>query len=561
MAEQLRVGIVLDSFQVPAWVDLMLEKIEQGGDGKICLVILNQLVQASHDAKQLPQLYRLFCRLEERFSHPLPDAFALKDTEPWLSQVPLIKASPIQNDHGDSYPNDIVDLIKVNHLDVLVQLPERPLSGKAVEAARLGVWSIVPGDPHQAKRRPAGFWELFTGKPVTGSALIQKTRDGIPEKILIESYSATDPLSVRRNSNRIYWKGASFVSRKLKEARITGNVKPSSAAGEGAKLTYQPFESILPSNSQMGRLLINHAIDYLHNRWVKLVFHTQWYLLYDFRELPSLARASRKKNAQVPFISLRYFKELRPPRQAFWSDPFIFYREGSYSLFFEEFFYKQKKAHISVISIDKKGNFTAPQIALERPYHLSYPFVFEWQGEIYMIPETASQHGIEVYRCIEFPNHWEFYKTLMASPDAVDTTLFEYNGKWWMFTNIKENAGASSWDELFLFYSDSPLSVQWVPHPQNPIVSDVRSARPAGKIFRQDEKLYRPSQDSSQGYGYALQINEILALTESEYREERIATIKPDATWQGQGVHTFNFEEQLIVLDGKSRRTKFPTLV
>ena len=97
----------------------------------------------------------------------------------------------------------------------------------------------------------------------------------------------------------------------------------------------------------------------------------------------------------------------------------------------------------------------------------------------------------------------------MSDIDAVDSTILFHNNKWWLFTGIKENDGASNSDELFLFYSQDPTSDQWIPHPQNPIISDVRRARPAGKIFSYQNKLYRPSQNGSYHYGYGININRI----------------------------------------------------
>ena len=131
---------------------------------------------------------------------------------------------------------------------------------------------------------------------------------------------------------------------------------------------------------------------------------------------------------------------------------------------------------------------------------------------------------------------------------AVDTTLFSHDGKWWMFVNITENEGASTWDELFLFYADHPFSRSWTPHPQNPIVSDTKSARPAGKIFLQDGQIYRPSQNCSRRYGYGLKINRIVELTEQRYREEESASYEP---WEARikGVHTYNREHHLTLID------------
>ncbi len=190
--------------------------------------------------------------------------------------------------------------------------------------------------------------------------------------------------------------------------------------------------------------------------------------------------------------------------------------------------------------LGEDGIKSGPTIVLEKPYHLSYPFIFEWESCLYMLPETAAHRAIEAYRCLEFPYRWEFCQTLMEPVKAYDTTLFPYQGKWWMTTNLKENEGASSWDELFLFSADYPLSAHWTPHPCNPVVSDVRRARPAGAIFESDGVLYRPSQDCSQGYGYGLNLNRILTLNAADYREEVACKMVPGWDRHIRGLHTFN---------------------
>jgi len=199
----------------------------------------------------------------------------------------------------------------------------------------------------------------------------------------------------------------------------------------------------------------------------------------------------------------------------------------------------------------RDGSWDPPVCVLEAPYHLSYPFIFGFEDDLYMIPESYDNHTIELYKCTEFPGKWEFHKTLMERCRAVDTTLFEWQGKWWMFCNRTETEGASASDELFLYYSDSPLSDAWAPHPRNPIISDVRSARPAGRLFVRDGRLYRPSQDSSRHYGYGFNICEITKLTETDYEEKIVSRVKPDWDRNIVSVHTLNHENGLTVIDGE----------
>jgi hypothetical protein len=114
-------------------------------------------------------------------------------------------------------------------------------------------------------------------------------------------------------------------------------------------------------------------------------------------------------------------------------------------------------------------------------------------------------------------------------------------------------------DELFLFRSDDLLSGQWEPHPLNPVISDARTARPAGRIFEQNGVLYRPSQDCSRCYGYAVNINKIVELDEQRYREVRTAYIEPKTFPGASRVHTFSHIHGLTAVDTYMSKFRFST--
>ena len=125
-----------------------------------------------------------------------------------------------------------------------------------------------------------------------------------------------------------------------------------------------------------------------------------------------------------------------------------------------------------------------------------------------------------------------------------------------MFSGIKENNGASNSDELFLFHSDNPLSDKWEPHPENPIISDSRKARPGGKIFSYRNSFYRPSQDCSNYYGYGISINQIKKLNEDKYEEIQVSSILPKWTNKITRVHTFTYDSGLSIIDAKIKRSR-----
>lgn len=259
------------------------------------------------------------------------------------------------------------------------------------------------------------------------------------------------------------------------------------------------------------------------------------------------------------------FEPLIPERDRYWGDPFVLKREKNFFVFVEEKIYETGRGRIACLTLNEDGRLLSHQVALERAYHLSYPFLFEHRGETFMIPETARNHTVELYRCVQFPDRWEFVKTLMNGLYAVDTTLLEHEDKHWLFANVKEEGG-SSLDALHLFSADSPFSERWIAHPRNPVVKNIGSARPAGRIFVNNGRLIRPSQDSSRRYGYGLKFNHITKLTSEDYEETVESTFEPPRIGGIPGslrprgrilaTHTFNQAGDLTVIDAVIRRRK-----
>jgi hypothetical protein len=259
----------------------------------------------------------------------------------------------------------------------------------------------------------------------------------------------------------------------------------------------------------------------------------------------------------IESTTFKDFKQINPPKDRFWADPNIIKKDNRYFVFIEEYIFRTKKGQISVFELDRSGKYSLPVQILETDYHLSYPNVFEWKGKYYMVPESAENGTIDLYECIEFPNKWVFKLRLMDNIKAVDTTLFFHHGKWWLFTGISENEESFPEVELFLFYSDDLLTSSWKSHPRNPIVSDVKKARPAGQIFLRDGKLFRPSQDCSYTYGFGFDLNEILVLSETEYNERSTIAVRPDWDKRITAIHTYGTDGQIQIIDAYTKRRKF----
>lgn len=239
--------------------------------------------------------------------------------------------------------------------------------------------------------------------------------------------------------------------------------------------------------------------------------------------------------------------KLLTSRSSFLADPCTFRKDGIEHVFFEEYLYAHRRGVISHSQLAPDGSLTDPIRVLERPYHLSYPFVFQAGSSIYMIPESAESHTVDLYRATRFPDQWEHDTTLLKDINAVDVTLFRNDVGWWMFTGVGEE-GSYTWDELFVFMADR-LSGPWIAHPRNPVKSDPSSARPAGRLFHRRGQLIRPSQNCSRIYGESVTLCAIDVLTKHDFSEHVVDVIPPSWIPGAVAVHTLSTSEQIEVID------------
>jgi len=223
----------------------------------------------------------------------------------------------------------------------------------------------------------------------------------------------------------------------------------------------------------------------------------------------------------VRHFDLTAYQALPADPGTFYADPFVVEREGRTALFAEAFPYAAGKGVIVCAVVGEDAAHCAFRVVLERPWHLSYPFVFEWKDEMYLAPEGSSHGGVEIYRATAFPWEWTFERQLLPEWSLVDATLFEHEGRLWLLAGAA-TGGGSDWDELFAWHAPG-LAGPWTPHARNPIKSDCRSARPGGRPLRLGARLLRPAQRCERAYGEALAWLEIRTLTPDTFEEVEVA--------------------------------------
>jgi hypothetical protein len=228
---------------------------------------------------------------------------------------------------------------------------------------------------------------------------------------------------------------------------------------------------------------------------------------------------------------------------SFLADPFPFRHQGQDYIFVEQYLYTKKRGCIAVIRADRSGTASAPQIVLEEPHHLSYPFVFEQDGQIWMIPESGAVRNVSLYRAVEFPYRWKREACLLEGIEGYDTTPMRHEGGFWFFVSPRLWR-STSWDVLSLYRAES-LTGSWTPHAANPVLLDAALSRPAGAVIRHGGRKLRPVQDCTRRYGGAVTFCRIDALGASEFAQTPVGRI-----WSGAfGCHTYNRRSGLEVID------------
>jgi hypothetical protein len=162
-----------------------------------------------------------------------------------------------------------------------------------------------------------------------------------------------------------------------------------------------------------------------------------------------------------------------------------------------------------------------------------------------MVPESSNANSVDLYRCRSFPDHWVREATLLEGR-FVDTTVWRYHGRWWLLTTRVDPHPTAA---CLLLFSSSALTGEWRFHPANPISTDARTNRGAGRLFQTGDRLIRPSQSCCPIYGASLTFHEITELSTDRYIERPVKTVTPDFGNGLCGLHTYNQAGNIELID------------
>lgn len=522
MNKAFKVGFIINqSTAVPSWYAETIKQVIALDNTSTLFIIINR-----PEAKEkLSIAYAAFKKFENWWFKPVYDAFAPVNINSLIPEPEYFHLASPQFLLNEKELNDI----KQHQLDLIYTIHFNGEKENFSEASRYGLWYIKFGYEKYAGAKTEAFWEVMENSPVTGSYLLASKNKA--DHILYDGTTVSVPYSVKNNFNILAWKSSTYLVHVLHRVAANPIVSIDHYPVFSKPIIYESP----PGNLRMMFLFVRNIFRYAGS---KIKRPKQFRLFFS--------------NGKFGFETLNstLFQQLPLPVGSFCADPFVVEKDGMHYIFFEEFIYSKNKAHISVIEIDKNRQASPSKIVLDKPYHISYPFVFLHSGNYYMIPETSSNKTVQLFKAKSFPYEWEFEMNLIEGRQLIDVTIhFEY-GKWWLFALEQGHPAISANHQLFLFYSDDLYSTKWIPHPQNPIVTHINNCRPAGRLFKHNNKLYRPAQNNaSQQYGAGLKINEVIILTESQYQEKEVFQMDTKAL-RLQACHHIDFSENVIVTDG-----------
>lgn len=450
-----------------------------------------------------------------------------------FKNIPVLTCATIKKGKFNAYfkPEDITN-IKAHQLDFMLRFGFNIIKGEILESCTYGIWSFHHADNDFIRGGPMGFWEIFFRRNTTAAVLQQLNNNLDQGKILRKGYLKTIDHSYAENIDQLTEMASIWPLQVCIDLLNAIEVfEAATVAATKAKL----FK--FPANWRLIYFMFILLGNKLKFHFKQLFMSESWQIARYENSLEDMNHSTTLKPTYTsPSNSEIYF-----------ADPFIWPNSNIKKLLFEYFSYQENCGKIAWSNFDG-SEFKLLDFGVNS--HLSYPFCFTFQNEVYCIPEQAEANCVSLYK-IDEKGAVIKWKNLIENFAGRDTTLIFYDQKWWLFctkANYFENAA------LFIFYSEN-LETPFVPHQNNPVKVDIQNARPAGSFFMKNNSLFRPAQNSAAHYGHKVNINKIITLNSLEFKEEIIDIVEPRLFGNYTGIHHISSQEGNTVVDLK--QTKF----
>ena len=519
-AKKFKVALIYNSTKIPNSLACLIKKLKKDEkiDFEYLILIKNYKIFEKNSIK------KFFLYLLHFFENKilLKNNYFKKNNESFESNNFFANTINIKN----NFSEEEINKMKLLNLDLIINESFETLKNvNTISFSKQGIYSIYSNN--QIDRKYFGFWEVYNKKSNTKINI--KKYFNFSEEIVFHGNFHTQAFFKLNNAMK-FKKSYFFLSKIIK--KIANNEDNNITTSKAQKENDQAIP------------LTNHIIIYL----IKIFFRK--FLLFFLKKIRwNIGFISR---SDIDFNNIK-LKKIKNPINSFLADPFIFNHNSKDYIFVEEYEFKKNKGLISVYDITE--NFPKRVgVVLEEKFHLSFPYIFNFNNKIYMVPESSQNNDIRLYESIDFPTKWKLKKVLINNISAVDTLIFYKDNFWWLLTNTDTAETGDFNSELSIYYSKNEfITDNWTPHKLNPFYVDSTKSRNAGLIYEK-EKIYRINQNHKyMHYGKNIIFNEIQVLNENDFKEkiciEKQSTIIKNLNKFSN--HHFSQSQKFIVFDYK----------
>ena len=527
-----------EAFRVSLIIEQDLEEITSG-------TIVGRILRYGH-AKGWTRLleaiaFKILSRIDELVSRKKL-SLLLENAPPSAdySRINHIMIKPVMSKSLNvfSYKNCDLEKIRGFDVDALVRCGSGILVGGILNLCRFGVLSFHHGDNRICRGGPAGFWEVYHRHGETGF-VVQKLTDSLDGGVILYRGSCITLPTYSLNNVNVNLRSLFAMRLTIEKMYLACLSLEDNPSLYSSRLftTPSPFEQVV--------FLYKIATFGCKYLWQRIFgFYAHWDIYW-------VASKSWRNTC------LYKMTKVNSKPGVFFADPFIYEHGDETYIFVEEFRLKESKGVISCLK--KVGDqFHYLGVVLEKKSHLSFPFIIQNGEDIYLLPESASDLTVDLYKCVEFPMSWQRVSSPVTGLSCADSIVFWKDPYWVLLTNVDPfNLGEHS-NQLYGFRSFDLEKDDWELMSSYPLCADAGQARNAG-CFSDGDDLYRVCQKHhfgfyGAGFGVSkLSINDSFDLIDEKFVEE----VYPDFDTQISGAHTLSVSGSHVCIDMVTKNRGF----
>lgn len=527
---KIRFAVMINGYKLRKWQHNSIDKILNGCNAELVAWISNP---GGEEDEKKSGFFNKICKKNALYTFLLNRLFKVSEDEliNISTDTQLLKCKVTKKGLFSEYFNeDDLQKIKELNCDFILRFGYGIIRGEILDIPKYGIWSYHHGNEQKFRGGPPAYWEIRNREHSTGS-ILQKLNEKLDAgQVLLRRSFQTQFHSFKEMRGRLLGENTDMPLLAIRKYILNGEKLPD-AEQTNAKVCKLP--SSLAVFFFLWRLFINRIFFHYH----RLFRYEKWGIIKS--KITDIQDISKDNLINYLWNGKSIFPK---DENHFYADVFAVGKE----LIFENFSYKEGYACIS--KMDENGSIS---ILLDQKRHLSYPFVFQDDSKIWIIPEDAGSGQLSAYK---YENEKLSDPMILIDKPLIDASILKYEERYYIFAGI---SGDLPNEKLHVFYANK-FEGPYFDHLLNPVVVNPEASRSGGNILKIKNEWVRPAQVSLRYYGEYLQFNRILKLSPEEFEEEKFFDLKPsDISSKYCGLHNISLENNALVIDVKKHRIGF----